>query len=319
LPVSLLTDAKDIFDHQNVAPVAGRFLSRARIVFVPDCGSDDGKLGGASQPPMNEELTPMPTGMHLRAKWDAGEPTFGLWAAIPSSLTAELAAAVGYDYVCVDLQHGLSDEGTMVSMFQATVAAGSTALARVAWNEPWLIMRALDLGASGVIVPLVGSGAEAARAVQACKYPPDGDRSYGPIRAELVVGSSAPTALAAAVLCFVMIETRDGLERLEEIAATPGLDGIYIGPSDLSLALGLTLPAGEAQPLEDAIARVRDVAHAHGLIAGMHCAGGQAARARALEGFELITVGVDSSLFKSTISRELGDARTPTAVGAPST
>jgi 4-hydroxy-2-oxoheptanedioate aldolase len=248
-------------------------------------------------------------GTRLRAKWDAGQPTFGLWAAVPSSLTAELAAAAGYDYVCVDLQHGLSDERTMVSMFQATDAAGSTALARVAWNEPWLIMRALDLGAAGVIVPLVGSGAEAARAVQACRYPPDGARSYGPIRAELAAGSSDPVELAGAVLCFVMVETRDGLERLDEIASTPGLDGIYIGPADMSLALGLTPRAGPAQPLEDAIARVLEVTRAHGLIAGMHCGGGQAARARADQGFELVTVGVDASLFKAMVSAELAQAR----------
>jgi 4-hydroxy-2-oxoheptanedioate aldolase len=258
---------------------------------------------------MTEELTSMLAGRRLRGKWEGGQATFGLWAGIPSSLTAELAGSAGYDYVCVDLQHGLSDEQTMVSMFQATVAAGSTALARVAWNEPWLIMRALDLGAAGVIVPLVGSGAEAARAVRACKYPPDGNRSYGPIRAELAVGSASPPELAAAVLCLVMVETRDGLDRLDEIASTQGLDGIYIGPSDLSLALGLTPQTGGGQLLEEAIARVRETAHAHGLIAGMHCAGGQQARARAEEGFELITVGVDSSLFKSTIARELANAR----------
>ena len=251
----------------------------------------------------------MPADELLRAKWAAGEPTFGLWAGIPSSLTAEIAAAAGYDYVCVDLQHGMSDEATMVSMFQATNAAGSTALARLAWNEPWLLMRALDLGASGVIVPLVGSGAEAARAVQACRYPPDGTRSYGPIRASMVVGSSAPEELAKAALCFVMVETREGLDRLEEIASTPGLDGIYVGPSDLSLALGLALPPAGAQPLEDAIARVRSAAHAHGLIAGMHCSSGRAARSRAAEGFQLITVGVDTSMFRSTIARELADAR----------
>src|SRR5205085_1042568 len=118
------------------------------------------------------------------------EPTFGLWAAIPASLTAELGAAAGYDYVCIDLQHGLSDEHTMVTMLQATVAAGATPLVRVAWNEPGLIMRALDLGAAGVIVPLVGSREEASRAVQACRYPPEGSRSYGPSRAQLLVGSA---------------------------------------------------------------------------------------------------------------------------------
>jgi 4-hydroxy-2-oxoheptanedioate aldolase len=261
---------------------------------------------------MTAELTPLRAGRRLRAKWDAGEPTFGLWAVIPSSLTAEMAAAAGYDYVCVDLQHGLSDEPTMVSMFQATVAAGSTPLARVAWNEPWLVMRALDLGAAGVIVPMVGSAAEATRAVKACRYPPEGNRSYGPVRAELTVGSAAPAELAAAVLCFAMVETGEGLERLEEIAGTPGLDGIYIGPADLSLALGLTPPATGGQPLEDAIARVRDACHAHGLIAGMHCAAGAAAQAGAAEGFKLITAGMDSSLLRSAIARELADARTLT-------
>ena len=253
-------------------------------------------------------MSPRPGAARLRQKWHAGEPALGLWAAIPTSLTAELGAAAGYDYVCVDLQHGLSDERTMVSMLQATVAAGSTPLVRVAWNEPGLIMRALDLGAAGVIVPLVGGRGEAARAVQACRYPPDGTRSYGPSRAELVIGSSAPVELAAAALCFVMVETRDGLEHVDEIAATPGLDGIYIGPSDLSLALGL-VPRVGGPALEEAIQRVREAAHANGLIAGMHCADGKAARARAAEGFELITVAVDSSLFKATIARELETAR----------
>src|SRR5919109_2519431 len=117
-------------------------------------------------------------GQRLRAKWEAGAPAFGLWAAIPTSFTAELAAAAGYDYVCVDLQHGVSDERTMISMFQAAQAAGATPMTRLAWNEPWLIMRALDLGAAGVIVPLIDSGDEAARAVRACKYPPEGNRSY---------------------------------------------------------------------------------------------------------------------------------------------
>ncbi len=248
-------------------------------------------------------------GARLRAKWEGGEPAFGLWAGIDSSLTAELTAAAGYDYVCVDLQHGLSDERTMVSMFQAITAAGSTPLARLAWSEPWLIMRALDLGAGGVIVPLVDSAEEAARAVSACRYPPEGTRSYGPVRADLALGSAAPADLAAGVLCFAMIETRDGLERLEEIASTRGLDGLYIGPSDLSLALGLPPPAIGHARLEDAITRVREVAHAHGLIAGMHCAGGAAAQARAAEGFELITVAVDASLFKASIARELAAAR----------
>jgi 4-hydroxy-2-oxoheptanedioate aldolase len=223
-------------------------------------------------------------------------------------VTAELAAAAGYDYVCIDLQHGLSDEWTMVSMLQATGAAGGTALVRPTWNEPGLIMRALDLGAAGVIIPLVSSPAEAERAVEACHYPPVGTRSYGPSRAELVLGSSVPEELAAAALCFVMIETREGLDQVEEIAATPGLDGLYIGPSDLSLALGITPRVGGPE-LEQAIARVLEAAHAHGLIAGMHCGSGEAARARAEQGFDMVTVVVDAALFAASIARELADAR----------
>jgi 4-hydroxy-2-oxoheptanedioate aldolase len=259
--------------------------------------------------------TTISAGKRLRAKWEAGEPAFGLWAAIPSSLTAELAAAAGYDYVCVDLQHGGSDEATMVSMFQATQAAGAAPLARLAWNEPWLIMRALDLGAVGVILPLIDSAADAARAVEACRYPPHGRRSYGPVRAEMVVGSAALDELAADALCFAMIETREGLDHLDEIAATPGLDGLYVGPSDLSIALGMpprpvaAQPGEDQQPLADAIDRVRVACAANGLISGMHCGSGTAAEQYARGGFQLITVGVDTRMFKSTISRELSAAR----------
>jgi 4-hydroxy-2-oxoheptanedioate aldolase len=257
---------------------------------------------------LSAETNPVRGAARLRSNWDAGRPTFGLWAAIPASITAEMAGAAGYDYVCIDLQHGLSDEWTMVSMLQAAAAGGTIPLVRPAWNEPGLIMRALDLGAAGVIVPLIGSRAEAERAVAACRYPPQGTRSYGPSRAELVIGSSAPADLAAGALCIVMIETRDGLENLDEIAATPGLDGLYIGPSDLSLALGIA-PGVGGEALEAGITRVREIAHAHDLIAGMHCRDGEAARARAKEGFELVTVAVDSSLFRASLARELAVAR----------
>jgi 4-hydroxy-2-oxoheptanedioate aldolase len=261
------------------------------------------------------EGTVISAGRRLRAKWEAGEPVFGLWAGIPTSLTAELAAAAGYDYVCVDLQHGASTEATLVSMFQAAQAGGAVPLARLAWNEPWLIMRALDLGAAGVILPLIDNAAEAARAVEACRYPPHGKRSYGPVRAELVVGSASPDELGADALCIAMIETREALDNLDEIAATPGLDGLYIGPSDLALALGLPpRPVvgdidGDRRALADAIEQVRDACAANGLIAGMHCGAGQAASKYADAGFKLITVGIDTSWYKAAIRRELDTAR----------
>ena len=254
-------------------------------------------------------------GKRLRAKWEAGEPVFGLWAGIPTSLTAELAGLAGYDFVCVDLQHGAATEATMMSMFQAAQAGGAVPLARLAWNDPWLIMRALDLGAAGVILPLIDNAAEAARAVDACRYPPHGHRSYGPVRAELVMGSADPDILGGDALCIAMIETREGIDNLDEIAATPGLDGLYIGPNDLALALGLppaaiaVAPGEDRQALADAIERVRQACDANGLIAGMHCAAGQAAAKYAGDGFRLLTVAVDTSLYKATIRRELDTAR----------
>jgi 4-hydroxy-2-oxoheptanedioate aldolase len=259
--------------------------------------------------------TTISAGKQLRAKWDGDEAVFGLFAGIPTALTAELEGAAGYDYVCVDLQHGLADEATMISMFQATQAAGAAPLARLAWNEPYLIMRALDLGAVGVILPLIDSAADAARAVEACRYPPQGRRSYGPIRAQMVVGSASMDALAGEVLCFAMIETREGLANLDEIAATPGLDGLYIGPSDLAIALGLpprgvTNETGEDRPaLAEAIERILQACVANDLIAAIHCGSGRAAAHYAGVGFRLITVGVDTHLFRAAISRELDAAR----------
>jgi 4-hydroxy-2-oxoheptanedioate aldolase len=253
-------------------------------------------------------------GKRLRAKLESGEPVFGLWAGIPSSYTAELAALAGYDYVCIDLQHGLSTEATLVSMFQAAQAGGSVPMVRLAWTEPWLIMRALDLGAAGVILPLIDNPAEAARGVEACRYPPHGKRSYGPIRAEIIMGSAAPEELGDA-LCFAMIETREGLDNLDGIAGTPGLDGLYIGPSDLSLALGLR-PGGivdelgeDRRALSDEIERIREACVAHGIVPGLHCSGARAAQSYAEAGFKMITVGVDSSMLKAALSRELETAR----------
>jgi 4-hydroxy-2-oxoheptanedioate aldolase len=251
----------------------------------------------------------MPGRARLDRCWKEDRPAFGLWGSIPTPLTAELAAVAGFDYVCVDLQHGGADEERMVAMFAALEARGAVPLARVAYNEPWMVNRVLDLGAAGVIVPLVGSAEEARRAVSGCRFPPRGQRSYGPLRAAFTVGSADPERVAAGALCFVMVETRHGLDNVEAIAATPGLDGVYIGPSDLSIGLGRE-PGHGGDVLERAITRIREACAAAGVIAGMHCTGGgEEARARAADGFRLVTVGVDASLFGARVAEELAAAR----------
>jgi 4-hydroxy-2-oxoheptanedioate aldolase len=177
-------------------------------------------------------------------------------------------------------------------------------------NDAGVVGRALDAGALGVIVPLVNNAEEAARAVAACRYPPEGVRSYGPVRAAEVIGSKAPEDLDGEVLCLVMVETREGLEKVEEIAATPGLDGIYVGPSDLAISLGLapTLEITEKAHVE-AVRRIREACRRHGIVCGIHCGSGEWAREHAEAGFDMVTVTMDTKLLTEAAHRELEVAR----------
>src|SRR5215211_5318209 len=229
---------------------------------------------------------------------------------MPGSIRAEILAGAGADYVCMDQQHGVIDYDAMVPMFQAIRAGGAAPITRVLSNDPFLIMKALDAGGWGVIVPLVGSGGDAARAVSACRYPPRGVRSFGPVRAATVIGSRDPEELGGEVLCLVMVETREALEKVDEIAATPGVDGIYIGPSDLALSLGLppTLEVTEGEHVE-AVRRIREACHQHGIAAGIHSPSGDWARSHAEAGFDLVTVATDANLLREAALRELAVAR----------
>ena len=240
----------------------------------------------------------MPTLERLRA--GDGGPAFGLWASIPSSLTAEAAAAAGADYVVVDQQHGAVEPTALLAMLHAIASAGALPLVRVGVNDTWVIGHALDLGAAGVIVPMVEDGAQAARALAACRYAPAGVRSWGALRAR---GGTEP-------LCLVMIETRAGLERVEEIAGTPGLDGVYLGPSDLALSLGLQpTPRLEHPPVLDAIERVRAACEAAGVLCGLHCLAAEDAAANAGRGFALITAGGDLKYLREALAAAVTRAR----------
>jgi 4-hydroxy-2-oxoheptanedioate aldolase len=246
----------------------------------------------------------------LKEAWSEGRTALGLWMTVPGSIEAEIFAKVGADYVCVDQQHGIIGYDSMVPMFQAIQAEGTAPITRVLSNDPFLIMKALDAGAWGVIVPLVNNAEDAAQAVAACRYPPQGIRSYGPVRAAGVIGSRDPEELGGEVLCLVMVETREALERVDEIASTPGVDGIYIGPSDLALSLGLppTLDIQEGEHAE-AVERIREACHRNGIAAGIHAASGEWARRHAGAGFEMVTVATDAALLRAAAIRELTVAR----------
>jgi 4-hydroxy-2-oxoheptanedioate aldolase len=250
----------------------------------------------------------------LREIWAEDRTAFGLWSVVPGTIGAEILAGAGADYVCVDQQHGVIDYDSMVPMFQAIRGGGATPITRVLSNDPFLIMKALDAGSWAVIVPLVNSAEDAARAVSACRYPPQGMRSFGPVLAAGVIGSRDPDDLGGEVLCLVMVETREALETVDEIAATPGLDGVYIGPSDLALSLGLppTLEIMEGEHAA-AVQRIREACHEHGIAAGIHAPSGEWARRHAEAGFDLITVATDAPLLRGAALREMTAAREPRA------
>ena len=174
----------------------------------------------------------------LKELFKTGKPIINSWLSIPSSFSAESMAQQSWDSLTIDMQHGLIDYSSAVSMLQAISTTNITPMARVNWNEPGQIMKILDAGCYGVICPMVSNRKEAEKFVQACQYPPKGYRSFGPIRASIYGGSDYAKHADDEILKLAMIETKEALEKLDEILDTPHLDGVYIGPADLSLAVG---------------------------------------------------------------------------------
>ena len=239
------------------------------------------------------------------------EPIIGYWVIIDSPVSTERLARVGYDYVCFDAQHGLLDYKGILTGMQAIDAGGeSVGMVRVGGNEPFLIGQALDAGATGIIVPLVNTAEDAARAVAAAKYPPVGVRSYGPMRSQLRIGPD-PADSNDATIVMAMIETPQGLENVEAIARTPGVDGLYIGPSDLRLAVGGSSSSDPTvdDVFEAAVERIGQAARDAGIAAGFHTPSGQVAAKRLGQGFTLVTVSSDLVHLEQVAAAHLKAAR----------
>ncbi|MBI1885126.1 MAG: 2,4-dihydroxyhept-2-ene-1,7-dioic acid aldolase [Chloroflexi bacterium] len=230
----------------------------------------------------------------LKRLWQEGQPALGGWLTIPSSFSAEVMAHQGFDWLCIDMQHGLIDYECALQMLQAISTTPAVPVVRVPWNEPGIIMKALDAGAYGVIVPMVNSAAEAQAAVSACRYPPQGARSFGPMRAAYYAGSDYVPRANDEVCCIPMVETTAALERLDEIVSTPGIDAVYVGPSDLSMSLGL--PPGsdqEAPAFNEALERIVEACRRHRVVPGI--AGNAAVAPRRIEqGFLMVEVFQDT-------------------------
>jgi 4-hydroxy-2-oxoheptanedioate aldolase len=251
----------------------------------------------------------------LKQRWADGLDAVGAWCTLGSPFAAELCAAEDFDYLCVDLQHGLYHLDTMVPTLMAASRAELTPIARVPINQAQYIGKVLDAGAEAVIVPMVNSRDEAERAVAACRYAPEGVRSFGPVRAGLFLNQAPPAEVNGEALCLVMIETAQAVERAEQICSTPGLDGVYVGPADLAISMGLSpATATESTEYTDAIAHVRKTCDASQIVPGIHTTGGEQARAYLDAGFRMVTLSSDAGLLRAAHRAEL--ARVRSGVGS---
>jgi 4-hydroxy-2-oxoheptanedioate aldolase len=233
----------------------------------------------------------------LRTLWQQDRPAVNAWLSLGDSFAAELMAHQGFDALTVDLQHGLADAHTLLPMLQAIAATPTVPVVRVPWLEAGVLMRVLDAGALGVICPMINTREQAQRFVAWTTYAPRGTRSYGPLRARLVHGDDYAAQADAAIVRFAMIETAQALDHLDAILSVEGLDAIYIGPSDLSLALGCPPAFDELAPkVAEAIAHILARAQAHNVVAGIHNGGAAGARARAAAGFRFVTAAADAQL-----------------------
>ncbi len=247
----------------------------------------------------------------IRETWAAGGTVVNGWLGIPSAVAAEAMVQGGWDSLTVDLQHGLVHYDAAVTMLQAISTSAITPLARVPWNEPGIIMKMLDAGAYGIICPMVNSREECERFVQACRYPPQGYRSFGPTRATWYAGSADYWKHANdTVLTFAMIETKSALENLDAILSTPGLDAVYVGPSDLALAIG-EQPVGDptSERTLAEIRRIAEAAAAHGFVPGIHTASPQGARRMFAMGYRFATILADTALLVAAAKQAVSGAK----------
>lgn len=246
----------------------------------------------------------------LRALWREGATAVNGWLTIPSGHSAEVMARQGFDSVTVDTQHGMIHYDTALECLRAISTTDAVPLARVPWNEPGIVTKMLDSGALGIICPMIDSPEEAAALVANCRYAPRGARSFGPTRVMMSIGPDYVKNATDLVLVLGMIETRKALDNVEAIAATSGLDGLYIGPSDLSLSLGLTPHQDSREPvMVEAIDRILAAAKDNGIAAGIHNASGAYACEMGEKGFDLVSVGNDTLLLAAAARAAVSGAR----------
>ena len=226
--------------------------------------------------------------------WQKNKACINGWLSIPNSFTAEAMSKMGWDSITIDMQHGLNDYNTSISMLQVIANSNAVALTRVPWNEPGIIMKMLDLGVMGVIAPMINTKKECEDFVSYCNYPPRGLRSFGPMRAQLVYGSDYHDNANDQIISLAMIETKEAVENIDEILSVPNLTGVYIGPGDMSSSYGFK-PQFDVKkdPIFSNIKMIAEKAIKKGKIAGIHNGTTDYAKEMIELGYKFVTVSSD--------------------------
>ena len=231
----------------------------------------------------------------VRRVWAEGRAAVNGWIAVPSVLNVEAMAKARWDALTVDMQHGTADYTDLLSILPVIEKSGAAPMVRVPWLDEAAIMRALDAGALGIIAPMIETREDAERLVSACRYPPQGARSFGPVRARFAWGDDYARIANKEVLVFAMIETKTAVASLDAILSVPGLSGIYIGPADLSLSHGFPPGFDREEPeMLSLITDIRARSAAAGLRCCLHCGSPAYASRAAANGMDLVTIGSDA-------------------------
>ena len=245
--------------------------------------------------------------------WQEKKPVVNAWLSIPNSFTAEAFGKMGWDAITIDMQHGQTDYSASLPMLQALSSSSSTLMVRVPWFEPGIIMRMLDLGVLGIIAPMINSKEDCEKFVSYCYYPPIGQRSFGPMRAQLVHGSDYFEKANQNILSFAMIETQQAVDNLDSILSIPSLTGVYIGPADMSSSYGMK-PKFDVKedPVFSNIKLIAKKAIEYGKIAGIHNGTTQYAKEMIDLGFKLVTISSDFRFMSAHAQSVIDDMKNKT-------
>ena len=246
----------------------------------------------------------------LRKCWSTGKGAINAWCSIPSAVTAEMMSMNDFDSITIDMQHGLVDYQTALNMLQVISGSGKTPMVRVPWNEPGIIMKSLDAGALGIICPMINTPEDAISFVGATRYAPVGHRSSGPTRALMVHGPNYHNEANDNIISMAMIETVEALDNVDKIAATDGLTGIYIGPSDLSISMGFNPGLDRVEPeMIDAINKIENACKKNNIKVGIHCLSPSYLKDKLSNGYDLATLASDIRIYAEGLSNKLKEAR----------